>query len=149
MFKSSDIKDCEPGSERAFIRACLKGVLQAQEGQRAHCRGVRKAAKVEETRAKGKGITPERLDWMFRWQGGRCAICGKPQSKSTKKLAIDHCHRTGVVRGLLCTGCNTGIGMLGDDPSRIREAATYVERHGDMPKQHIGSDVASAESGWM
>lgn len=56
---------------------------------------------------------------------GHCEICG---IKSIK-LGIDHCHSTGEVRGMLCFNCNTAIGKMGDDPSRLRKAAAYLKRH--------------------
>jgi hypothetical protein len=44
-------------------------------------------------------------------------------------LAVDHCHRSGRVRGLLCASCNTALGLLADDVNRIMAAAIYLERH--------------------
>lgn len=73
-----------------------------------------------------RGITKEQYDAMLETQLGRCAICsGEPSA-----LVIDHDHDTGLVRGLLCHHCNVGIGFLGDDPSRMRLAAAYVEAAG-------------------
>jgi hypothetical protein len=56
-------------------------------------------------------------------QGGVCAICRLP---CTKELAVDHCHKTGVVRGLLCSGCNTALGRFHDDPRMLLRAAKYL-----------------------
>jgi hypothetical protein len=44
-------------------------------------------------------------------------------------LAVDHSHETGAFRGLLCHSCNRAIGLLGDDPARLRAAAEYLEDH--------------------
>ena len=65
-------------------------------------------------------------------QDGLCAICGnkettRHQNGDIKGLAVDHCHETGKVRGLLCYRCNTGIGKLMDDPKLLRKAANYLE----------------------
>lgn len=68
------------------------------------------------------GLTPEAYRALLTKQEGRCAIC-----RTEVSLHVDHCHATGVVRGLLCMPCNTAIGALGDDPERIRRAAAYVE----------------------
>lgn len=56
-------------------------------------------------------------------QGGVCAICRFP---CTRELAVDHCHKTGVVRGLLCSGCNTALGRFHDDPRMLLRAAKYL-----------------------
>ena len=61
---------------------------------------------------------------MLSKQNGACAIC---KQVSQETLAIDHCHTTGKVRGLLCRKCNTGLGNYDDEPSRLREAAAYLE----------------------
>jgi hypothetical protein len=58
-------------------------------------------------------------------QGGGCAICGRPPTES-RQLDIDHDHRTGEVRGLVCNPCNQGLGLFRDDPFLIMAAATYV-----------------------
>src|SRR5882757_2270699 len=70
------------------------------------------------TLKKNYGITPEQYDEMLASQKGGCAIC-KTKNVSTF-LCVDHDHRTNVVRGLLCHPCNTGIGMLQDDPALFR-----------------------------
>ena len=62
---------------------------------------------------------------MLADQDGKCAICTKP---FPGRIAIDHDHRTGRVRGLLCTSCNTGIGKLGDDPELLLRAISYLSQ---------------------
>lgn len=78
------------------------------------------------SRAKAFGITVEQYEQMLAAQAGGCAICGEP-CKSGKRLAIDHDHVTGVVRGLLCINCNQAIGKLRDDPAILRRAIAYLE----------------------
>lgn len=56
----------------------------------------------------------------------RCAICFEAP-RLGERLAVDHCHETGVVRGLLCRRCNTGIGLLRDDPMVLNAAVAYLE----------------------
>jgi hypothetical protein len=76
------------------------------------------------------GITIEEWDAMFTEQGGLCAICHRPETATlhgvVKRLAVDHDHITGTVRGLLCQNCNRAIGLLGHDPARLRQAAEYL-----------------------
>lgn len=57
------------------------------------------------------GITLEQYDEMFENQNGVCAICGEINIDG-RRLAVDHNHETGKIRGLLCTGCNTRLGIL-------------------------------------
>lgn len=76
------------------------------------------------------GITLAERDAMETSQKGLCASCGNPPSGKghTAKLFVDHCHTTGKVRGLLCHPCNVALGLLRDDPERIRALLAFVER---------------------
>lgn len=75
------------------------------------------------------GITSQRYAEMLQEQGGTCAICeGQQTYRGKKALAVDHCHATGVVRGLLCNHCNHALGHAKDDPERLRAMADYLER---------------------
>jgi hypothetical protein len=66
------------------------------------------------------GITVEQFEQMMEEQGGCCKVCGRPPSeinghRHKKRLHVDHDHKTGQVRGLLCNSCNVAAGCLGDD----------------------------------
>ena len=63
---------------------------------------------------------------MFEAQDGKCAICGTTDTGKMSRFHIDHCHDTGIVRGLLCGPCNTGIGQLKHDPEILRAAIKYL-----------------------
>jgi hypothetical protein len=63
-------------------------------------------------------------------QSGRCAICNVRPRDPFASLEMDHCHRFGHRRGLLCGRCNRGLGLFDDEPARLRAAAAYLERHG-------------------
>jgi hypothetical protein len=76
--------------------------------------------KLKKWRAK---ISYKSFDYLYQLQKGQCAIC----STSTKKLAIDHNHTTGDVRGLLCHPCNTGIGFLKEDKNTFVRALQYLD----------------------
>lgn len=75
-------------------------------------------------------MTQEDYVKMLNNQKGKCAICGteKPTGK-WKVFAVDHCHTTGKIRGLLCNECNRGMGLLGDNVERLRKAAEYLDKH--------------------
>jgi hypothetical protein len=61
----------------------------------------------------------------YERQGGKCAICGRTPSVNYR-LGVDHCHKTGMFRGLLCMSCNWAIGRLSDDPDVFLRAASYL-----------------------
>jgi len=71
-------------------------------------------------------ITAEDYDIMFAKQKGCCAICGRHQKELVKGLCVDHNHKTGKIRGLLCTDCNIGIGMFKDDLEMLQRAVKYL-----------------------
>ena len=80
------------------------------------------------------GITIEEYQKLWDLQKGLCAICGEPETnidhrtKQNRRLAVDHNHETKKVRGLLCTKCNKGIGLLGDDSEILQNAANYMRQ---------------------
>ena len=75
------------------------------------------------------GITKEQYLTMYQQQNGLCAIClGPCRDSRNRSMAVDHCHVTGRIRGLLCSPCNTAIGMLQDSPVMLRRAADYLEK---------------------
>ena len=71
------------------------------------------------------GLSLDDLERMLIEQGGLCAICERTPAR---RLCIDHCHATQKVRGLLCDNCNIALGLLDDDPERLRAALAYVLR---------------------
>jgi len=75
------------------------------------------------------GITIDRYDEMYEQQDGKCAIC---KAEDEGRFAVDHCHNTGKVRGLLCRSCNLGIGQLKDDIEVLTNAITYLQWRGDL-----------------
>jgi DNA repair exonuclease SbcCD ATPase subunit len=91
----------------------------------------RNRGKISEYNARRRyGLTTEERTEMLEKQSGMCPICGCDlRTLSSNKVHVDHCHATGDVRGLLCNGCNWGLGHFIDDPVRIRRAATYIEEH--------------------
>ena len=82
------------------------------------------------------GLTTEEYEQMLLDQNGLCACCGQPEkrragrkkrSENIPLLHVDHCHTTGRIRGLLCSACNTALGLLEEDPQRIMALLHYVE----------------------
>ena len=80
------------------------------------------------------GIGAAEYDQLLTEQNGGCAICGARFSHGEVRLAVDHCHDTGKVRGLLCSNCNQGLGKFGDDPDRLDRAGMYLRAHRRAPE---------------
>jgi hypothetical protein len=88
------------------------------------------------------GLCVDELEELLQRQDQRCAICRRPWAEcaSAKRsrfearflhyLCVDHDHTSGKVRGLLCNGCNTALGMFEEDSVRFEAAAAYLARHG-------------------
>jgi len=78
------------------------------------------------------GISSDEADFLLKKQGGGCAICGATESQSSrhagKPLHIDHSHKTGEVRGILCEQCNRGLGLFRDDTSLLDNAIKYLNK---------------------
>ena len=79
------------------------------------------------------GITLEQYKAMSIAQNGVCGVCGKPESSKDKDggprmMPVDHCHKTGKIRGLLCAMCNKALGAFNDDPLVLQEAINYLHR---------------------
>lgn len=71
------------------------------------------------------GISADEFDKLLGKQGGGCAICGK-RPERMESLHLDHDHVTGRVRGILCIGCNQGLGQFYDDPELLQRAVAYL-----------------------
>jgi len=120
-------------------RVCYKcgvAVETANGPGRTVCDGCRaenrrdpeRLARKERARTLRKyGLTQEQFDAMLEQQAHRCAICLDPEPDTAGKAwHIDHCHSTGVVRGLLCSRCNLALGYMRDSPALLRMAAHYL-----------------------
>lgn len=75
------------------------------------------------------GMTPDDFDELSAAQGGVCAICGG--TDKSKRLAIDHDHASGKIRGLLCGKCNISLGLLGDSVDILKSAIRYLKENGN------------------
>lgn len=97
------------------------------EQKRASREEDAKTPQLSERKARVKryGISVEQYDEMLQRQNGVCAICQK-ECQLGVSLGVDHDHKTGRVRGLLCRKCNTGIGLLGDDLESLQRAVRYL-----------------------
>lgn len=115
------------------------------DGRRAYSRAYRSFnVEKEKARALRESFKLELHQYrqMLADQNGVCAICKQPENHKRngkiKALAVDHCHDTGIIRGLLCSDCNTAIGKLKDSPDVIRSALNYLEHH----KRKVGNNAS-------
>jgi len=130
-------KECSKCGVEKSLKAF--GINKAtKDGLQYHCKDcIRKYNKkvyTPEQRAsknlKNKfGITVEDYDLMLEQQNGKCAICKSEEPKG-KRFSVDHNHKTGEVRGLLCNPCNMAIGLLKDSPKALKTAREYLLKKG-------------------
>ncbi len=74
------------------------------------------------------GLSAEDYDRMLQEQNGVCAICGQ-ECATGNRLAVDHDHTTGKIRGLLCKNCNTAIGLFKENEEYMVNAIEYLKSH--------------------
>jgi transcription elongation factor Elf1 len=73
------------------------------------------------------GITPQDRFIMLLEQRFQCPAC-KTRFDGTGKAKVDHCHKTGAVRGLLCNSCNLSLGLMNENADSLRALADYIEK---------------------
>lgn len=95
-----------------------------------HYRSECKECLKDITRFRTTGWSPNGYEKAYHKQHGKCAICGCVLNSSRyTRFAADHDHKTGKLRGLLCTSCNTALGLFKESPIRLKVAIGYLENH--------------------
>lgn len=77
-------------------------------------------------RFKRYGLTIEAFEGMLSAQGYRCKVCNKDRLPTEREWQVDHCHKSGTVRGILCYNCNVGLGHFHDDKELLQAAINYL-----------------------
>jgi hypothetical protein len=75
------------------------------------------------------GLSLNEYHAKLKAQNHKCAICGTDEVDLQRDLCVDHDHKTGIIRDLLCNACNTGIGMFKEDNSILHKAIAYLKKH--------------------
>ena len=130
-------KRCDPPKEKPLTEFYKRKA--SKDGHSSICKEceskhhrtyyVKKRIRITHRKSKLKinyNMTITEFNDMYEEQEGGCAIC----RVKSQKLVVDHDHRTGKKRRLLCSGCNHGLGRFKDNPVLLRRAAEYVEYHG-------------------
>ncbi|MEV0369729.1 endonuclease VII domain-containing protein [Streptomyces sp. NPDC050636] len=116
----------ETTSHAAFARK--RSNLDHCRAQQPVVQPCRAASGRVDHRRRKYGMTEAQRDEMIASQMALCAICLKAPA-----VHVDHCHKTGRVRGVLCFNCNSGLGLLRDDPAAVNRAADYLEGNAWKP----------------
>ena len=117
------------------------GVHTSQkDGLRAQCKQCRAELERPGSIKRKYGISIGVYDAMHKSQSGLCACCGQPETAlhwkgKRRVLAIDHDHKTGQVRQLICHRCNIILGLAKEDPETLRQLANYMTRHSSSVKE--------------
>lgn len=121
----SQCRDCQHAQHRAWYRR--QGLAYHSQYRKRKPAEYAAASRRHRLR-KVFGMTERDYATRLAVQGGGCAICGVLPKVGKKRFPVDHDHASGQVRGILCSSCNTAIGLFNDDTDRMRAAALYVTR---------------------
>jgi len=124
--KANLCKDCAETQQKEYRKSEEYQQREKQYRQKDSYKNRRKNKDYQNK----YGITLKDYDSMLHSQNGCCKICGIHHTKVHFGLVVDHNHKNGEVRGLLCGKCNTGIGNLQDSIEILQKAITYLEENG-------------------
>lgn len=120
-------KTCKDGRE-SQCKTCRNAQCAATKKRRYNESASVRRSSRNATLKQLYGITVDEYEEMLKQQRGVCAICSQIDG-SGRRLAVDHCHTTGKIRGLLCTACNIALGKLKDSPELLANAIKYLQEN--------------------
>jgi hypothetical protein len=137
-----EYRERRKAAARAYYRVNKKELAAQKRHRRATDPDYRfRQQAIQRKRGRGYtlkhkyGLSLAEYNAISRRQKRACAIC-----KARGKLCVDHCHRTKVVGGLLCNGCNSGLGFFDDSPAMMLIGATYLLQ--TRPQALRGAELA-------
>lgn len=131
--KSYTCKECKNSHSKTYQSSLgkedydIRGILDNKKRRQRYYSKHKDTSIRDYSYSSRYGISLVEYNLMYENQNGLCCICGKKKDK----LVVDHNHKTGKVRGLLCSKCNSGLGMFCDDKDVIIKAIKYMEKNDD------------------
>jgi hypothetical protein len=127
--RRSECRDCHAAQARDYYASHREQIKTAKRAKRqaqpVHVRAVERRSRFK----RHYGLSFEEYDWLLVRQEGSCAICQTQIPVGPgKRFVVDHNSATGQVRGLLCSRCNTALGLFQDDIARLQAAIRYLRR---------------------
>lgn len=114
----------------SYCRACWREYGR-EYGRKRRADPTMRLKMLDAKRKQAYGITTADFKERLLAQNGVCAVCLKPETVKRagriRALAVDHDHKTGEIRGLLCNRCNRALGNVQDDPRLLRQMVSYLE----------------------
>lgn len=118
-----------PQGRQSTCKRCMNDYRNARRERSGRVEPMEPTKRDYQRRYKYKGLTGAAFKAMFEAQHGKCGICEKEMGFLDKETCVDHDHKSGLVRGILCGKCNRGLGCMEDDVVRIKAAIAYLEKH--------------------
>ena len=138
------VKTCYACKTEKLVSEFYKSNVNYYQKECKKCNQIRKykwhqteSGKLSSANTKLKrrfGITLEEYNKMYADQHGKCLICDATESALNHRLAIDHCHTTGKIRGLLCKSCNVALGGFKENIENLKRAIEYLKVEGVASK---------------
>lgn len=75
------------------------------------------------------GISLKQYNKMLKFQKFKCKVCNKTKEENGQYLSVDHCHKTGIIRGILCSCCNSALFDSNEDTDILKNAIRYISKH--------------------
>ena len=105
--------------------SCFGKHKNRPDGTQVYCKDCTKLLRIKRI----YGIEPEQYIKMKEEQQDKCAVCGVEEKHNGKRLAVDHCHKTGTIRKLLCHRCNAALGLVDENISILTGLILYLREN--------------------
>lgn len=121
--KEKSLKDFKKNKDGKLGRYSLCKDCQSNRDKTRYTNGDSYAVRLK----KLYGLSSDEYEQLYLEAEGKCQSCGVKEVELSRRLAVDHCHNSGIVRGLLCGKCNTALGQLDDNLEKIASLYSYLK----------------------